>query len=293
MEQNNENQDQDWLQKLKEGLNNPKADIWETRKLFNLEDEIEIEGQKKYEKIEMTPEFKKELDAKRLETIKIMAEEDFKRKKASEKAIAEHEKKQNDNLKKLKAEQKKKDNKIKEFDKVLVSKGIKGYSLPEFDEMTGLAIASTNRRMHTIFDNEGNMLISADEIKFGNNGLFYIYEYFLGVFNLYRYDISKSKIELLAEFKTVKDLKRWIYEKDRQFNLGFNLWLDFNTRKEFDEEIRVSNLSPLERQKEIKEKKKLEADKKKKQKQLELERIQRAKLNRGSADDEFDKLFGV
>lgn len=292
MEQNNENQDQDWLQKLKEGLNNPKADIWNTRKLFDLEDEIEFEGQKKYEKIEMTSEFKEVLDAKRLETLKIKAEEDFKRKQEADKAIAEHEKKQNDNLKKLKTEQKKKETKINDFQKTLLSKGIKGYYSPEFDVHTNLVLAETTRKMKTIFDNEGNMLISADEIQFGNKGLFYIFEYFLDVYNLYYFDISKSKIELLAKFKSVKDLKKSIYKQDPKTKLGFNLWLDHNTQQEFDEEIRVSNLSPLERQKEIKAKKQIEADKKKKQKQQELDRIQKAKLNK-TGDDEFDKLFGV
>lgn len=292
MEQNNENQNQDWLQKLKEGLNNPKADIWNTRKLFDLEDEIEFEGQKKYEKIQMTPEFKEELDAKRLETLKIKAEEDFKRKQAADKAIAEHEKKQNDNLKKLKTEQKKKENKINDFQKTLLSRGIQGFHSPEFDVHTSLVLAETTRKMKAIFDNEGNILISADEIQFGNKGLFYIFEYFLGVYNLYHFDISKSKIELLAEFNSVKDLKKSIYKQDPNTKLGFNLWLDYNTQKEFDEEIRVSNLSPLERQKEIKAKKQIEADKKKKQKQRELDRIQKTKLNK-TGDDEFDKLFGV
>ena len=292
MEQNNENQDQDWLQKLKEGLNNPKADIWDTRKLFDLEEEIEIEGQKKYEKIEMTKEIQDSLDASKLERLRIKAEEDSKRKQAADKAIADHEKKQNDNLKKLKAEQKKKETKINDFQKTLLSKGINGFYSPEFDVPTGFVLAETTRKMRTIFDNEGNMLISADEIQFGNKGLFYIFEYFLDVYNLYHYDISKSKIELLAQFNSVKDLKKSIYNQDPKTKLGFNLWLDYNTQKEFDEEIRVSNLSPLERQKELKAKKQIEADKKKKQKQQELDRLQKAKLNK-TGDNEFDKLFGV
>jgi hypothetical protein len=291
MEQNNENHDQDWLQKLKDGLNNPKADIWNLNKIFDLEEEIEVEGQKKYEKIEETPEIKKELDAKRLETLRIQAEEDFKRKQSSEKAIAEREKKQNDIVKKQKAEQKKSDNKIKDFQKTLLSKGIEGYDSPKFDVHTSLILAETNRRMRTIFDNEGNMIISADEIQFGNKGLFYIFEYFLEVYNLYHYDITKSKIELLAQFNSVKDLKKSIYKQDPNFKLGFNLWLDYNTQKEFDEEIRLSKLSPIEKQKEIKAKKQIETDKKKKQKQQELERLQKVKT-KGTGDDEFDKLFG-
>jgi hypothetical protein len=291
MEENNENQDQDWLQKLKDGLNNPKADIWNLNKIFDLEEEIEVEGQKKYVKIEETPEIKKELDAKRLETLRIQAEEDFKRKQSAEKAIAEHEKKQNDIVKKQKAEQKKSDNKIKDFQKTLLSKGIKGYDSPKFDVHTSLILAETNRRMRTIFDNEGNMIISADEIQFGNKGLFYIFEYFLDVYNLYHYDITKSKIELLAKFNSVKDLKKSIYKQDPNFKLGFNLWLDYNTQKEFDEEIRLSKLSPIEKQKEIKAKKQIETDKKKKQKQQELERLQKVKT-KGTGDDEFDKLFG-
>ena len=291
MEENNENQDQDWLQKLKDGLNNPKADIWNLNKIFDLEEEIEVEGQKKYVKIEETPEIKKELDAKRLETLRIQAEEDFKRKQSAEKAIAEHEKKQNDIVKKQKAEQKKSDNKIKDFQKTLLSKGIKGYDSPKFDIHTSLILAETNRRMRTIFDNEGNMIISADEIQFGNKGLFYIFEYFLDVYNLYHYDITKSKIELLAKFNSVKDLKKSIYKQDPNFKLGFNLWLDYNTQKEFDEEIRLSKLSPIEKQKEIKAKKQIETDKKKKQKQQELERLQKVKT-KGTGDDEFDKLFG-
>ncbi len=291
MEQNNENHDQDWLQKLKDGLNNPKADIWNLNKIFDLEEEIEVEGQKKYEKIEETPEIKKELDAKRLETLRIQAEEDFKRKQSAKKAIAEHEKKQNDIVKKQKAEQKKSDNKIKDFQKTLLSRGIKGYDSPKFDVHTSLILAETNRRMRTIFDNDGNMLISADEIQFGNKGLFYIFEYFLDVYNLYHYDIAKSKIELLAQFNSVKDLKKSIYKQDPNLKLGFNLWLDYNTQKEFDEEIRLSKLSPIEKQKEIKAKKKIEADKKKKQNQQELERLQKVK-SKGTGDDEFDKLFG-
>jgi hypothetical protein len=145
--------------------------------------------------------------------------------------------------------------------------------------------------MRTIFDNEGNMIISADEIQFGNKGLFYIFEYFLDVYNLYHYDITKSKIELLAKFNSVKDLKKSIYKQDPNFKLGFNLWLDYNTQKEFDEEIRLSKLSPIEKQKEIKAKKQIETDKKKKQKQQELERLQKVKT-KGTGDDEFDKLFG-
>ena len=62
MEEINKDSEDNWLSNLKDGLNNPKADIWKEKKKEKkdiwepVEEEFFIEEQMKIEKIEMTPE---------------------------------------------------------------------------------------------------------------------------------------------------------------------------------------------------------------------------------------------
>jgi hypothetical protein len=300
MEENKKESESNWLNKLKEGLSNPNADIWKEKQKKDLwepekEEDVLFEGQKKFEKIEMTPEMQNVLDEQRIERLKQKAEEEFKRNQLAEKARADHDKKIKAFQKKANAEKKKLDEKIQAFEKTLKSNGVAGFKNPKFDEISGLILTETNRPFKAIFDNNGKYIIGADEIAFGENGLFYLNEKFLGAICLYHYDSVKEKLELLADFQSIKDLHKAIYKQDPKKTLGFPLFMDYNTKKEADEEIRISKLTPAERLKEEKERKKKESETKKAQKQLEKEKKQNAatKLSGLSIDEEFDKLFGL
>jgi hypothetical protein len=299
MEENKKESEGNWLSKLKEGLNNPKAEIWKEKKkekkdLWDpaLEEDFLIEGQKVFNKIEITPEVKSILDEKRLENIKLKAEEEFKKRQKAEKAILEHEKKIKATQNKANAEKKKLDNKIKDFQNKLTSKGIRGFKHPKFDEKSGLVLTEVTRPYKVVFDNDGKLIIGADDIVFGDNGLFYSNDKILKSACLYHYDINESKLELLAKYESIKDLHKAIYKQDPQKKLGFYLFMDYNTQKEADEEIRVRKLTPAERLKEEKERKKMEADAKKAQMKLEKEKLQKAQSIELSTNEEFEKLFG-
>jgi hypothetical protein len=298
MEENKSNSEGNWLSNLKNGLNNPKADIWkeknkEKKDMWEpLEEEFFIEEQMKIEKIEMTPEIKKVLDEQHLKFLQTKSEEDFKRKQQAEKEIVEHDKRIKAIQKKANTEKKKLDEKILAFQKTLKSNGITGFNNPKFDDISGLVLTETNRPFKAIFDTNGKFIIGADEIAFGDNGLFYLNEKYLGAICLYHYDSVKEKLERLAEFQSMKDLHKAIYKQDPKNKLGFSLFMDYNTQKEADEEIRLSKLTPAERLQESKEKKKKEAEAKKAQKKLEKEKLQNAQSIRLSIDEEIEKLFG-
>jgi flagellar motility protein MotE (MotC chaperone) len=290
MSTNNENQVQTWLQTLKAGLSNPKSIIGNTSQLFNNEDERDKSPEK--EKVEIDNDITNIIDAKRIERLNVEAEAERKRKQLADKEKAEHEKKINALRKKENAQKKQFENRTKEFENSLLKNGIRGYKSPQFIEQLGLVLAETNRKMMSIFDNSGNMIISGDKIEFGDSGLFYVVDYLLNFNNLYHFDSIKGNVEFLAKFDSFIDLQKAIYKQDPQKKLGFYLFMDYNTQKEADEEIRVSKLTLAERLKEEKERKKIETDAKKAQKKLEKEKLQKAKSTRLSIDEEIEKLFG-
>ncbi len=299
MEEINKDSEDNWLSNLKDGLNNPKADIWKEKKKEKkdmwepVEEEFFIEEQMKIEKIEMTPEIKKVLDEQHLKFLQTKSEEDYKRKQKADKDKEEHDKKVKAIQRKTNADKKKLDNKTNVFQKLMEAKGNRGFSNPKFDEKSGLVLTEVSRPYKVVFDNNGKYIIGGDDIVFGDNGFLYVIDKLLHSNCLYHYDLSKSKLEILFEYPSIKDLQKAIYKQDPQKKLGFNLfYMDYNTQKEADEEIRVSKLKPAERIKEEKERKKIEADAKKAQKKLEKEKLQKAQSIEISTDEEFEKLFG-
>jgi hypothetical protein len=293
MEENKKESESNWLNKLKEGLSNPNADIWKEKQKKDLwepekEEDSFIDGQMVIEKVEMTPEIRNILDEKKIEILKLKAEEDFKRNQLAVKERAEHDKKIKALQKKANAEKKKLDEKVNAFQNTLNSKGIRGFNNPQFDEKSGLVLTEVTRPYKVVFDNNGTIIVGADEIVFGDNGLFYTHDKIVKSICLYHYNSVESKLEPIAHFESIKNLQKAFYKQDPQKKLGFSFFMDYNLQKEADEEIRVSKLTPAERIKEEKERKKIEADAKKAQKKLEKEKLQKAKL----VDEEFDKLFG-
>jgi hypothetical protein len=293
MEENKKESESNWLNKLKEGLSNPNADIWKEKQKKDLwepekEEDSFIDGQMVIEKVEMTPEIRNILDEKKIEILKLKAEEDFKRNQLAVKERQEHDKKIKALQKKANAEKKKLDEKVNAFQNTLNSKGIRGFNNPQFDEKSGLVLTEVTRPYKVVFDNNGTIIVGADEIVFGDNGLFYTHDKIVKSICLYHYNSVESKLEPIAHFESIKNLQKAFYKQDPQKKLGFSFFMDYNLQKEADEEIRVSKLTPAERIKEEKERKKIEADAKKAQKKLEKEKLQKAKL----VDEEFDKLFG-
>ena len=293
MEENKKESESNWLNKLKEGLSNPNADIWKEKQKKDLwepekEEDSFIDGQMVIEKVEMTPEIRNILDEKKIEILTLKAEEDFKRNQLAVKERAEHDKKIKALQKKANAEKKKLDEKVNAFQNTLNSKGIRGFNNPQFDDKSGLVLTEVTRPYKVVFDNNGTIIVGADEIVFGDNGLFYTHDKIVKSICLYHYNSVESKLEPIAHFESIKNLQKAFYKQDPQKKLGFSFFMDYNLQKEADEEIRVSKLTPAERIKEEKERKKIESDAKKAQKKLEKEKLQKAQL----VDEEFDKLFG-
>lgn len=281
MEQNNENQNQDWLQKLKEGLNNPDSNIWKENKKFSLDDEIEIEGQKKYEKVEMTPEWQELLNKSKLERLQDKTRFDKERLEMIEKVKVENEKKRKALVRKQNASIKANEKIVKEFDKAIKGKGFKGFDNLTINKEFNLAISYTKRIMTNVFDSEGDFLFSVDELGFGHDGLLYVIENNIGLFRIYHFDIVTKKLELIADYNSFLDMKIAVYKKDQDKMLGFDFKLPYYKKDEIDEEIRKSKLTKEE----------LEAEERDKQEQIELKKAQQAKL-KSAIDDEFEKLFG-
>lgn len=298
MEENKKESESNWLNKLKEGLDNPNADIWKEKLLKDLwepekvEDSL-IDGQLVIEKIIVTPEIQNFLDEKRIERLKLKAEQDFKRNQLAEKERVEHEKKIKAIQKKANAEKKKLDDKVNAFQNTLNSKGIRGFKNPQFDDKSGLVLTEVTRPYKVVFDNNGTIIVGADEIVFGDNGLFYTHDKFVKSICLYHYNSEESKLEPIAHFESIKNLQKAFYKQDPEKKLGFSFFMDYYIQKEADEEIRISKLTPLERLKESNEKKKKEAEAKKAQKQLEKQKKQNATKSRLSIDEELNKLFGL
>lgn len=298
MEENKKESESNWLNKLKEGLSNPNADIWKEKQKKDLwepekEEDVIFEGQKKFEKIEMTPEMQNFLDEQRIERLKQKAEEEFKRNQLAEKERADHDKKIKAFQKKANAEKKKLDEKVNTFQNTLNSKGIRGFNNPKFDEKSGLVLTEVTRPYKVVFDNNGTIIVGADEIVFGDNGLFYTHDKIVKSICLYHYNSVESKLEPIAHFESIKNLQKAFYKQDPQKKLGFSFFMDYHLQKEADEEIRISKLTHSERLKESIEKKKKEAEAKKAQKQLEKQKKQNATKSRLSIDEELDKLFGL
>jgi hypothetical protein len=298
MEENKKESESNWLNKLKEGLSNPNADIWKEKQKKDLwepdkEEDSLFDGQKKFEKIEMTPELQNILDKKRIENLTLKAEEDIKRNQLAEKERADHDKKIKAFQKKANAEKKKLDEKVNAFQNTLNSKGIRGFNNPQFDEKSGLVLTEVTRPYKVVFDNNGTIIVGADEIVFGDNGLFYTHDKIVKSICLYHYNSVESKLEPIAHFESIKNLQKAFYKQDPQKKLGFSFFMDYNLQKEADEEIRISKLTPAERLKEEKERKEKETEAKKAQKKLENEKKQKANLSSSNIDEEFDKLFGL
>lgn len=259
MEENKKESESNWLNKLKEGLSNPNADIWKEKQKKDLwepekEEDSFINGQMVIEKVEMTPEIRNILDEKKIEILKLKAEEDFKRNQLAVKERAEHDKKIKALQKKANAEKKKLDEKVNAFQNTLNSKGIRGFNNPQFDEKSGLVLTEVTRPYKVVFDNNGTIIVGADEIVFGDNGLFYTHDKIVKSICLYHYNSVESKLEPIAHFESIKNLQKAFYKQDPQKKLGFSFFMDYNLQKEADEEIRVSKLTPAERIKEEREK---------------------------------------
>ncbi len=279
-----------FFQKIKNGLKGKYDDLNFDNTFWGIKDEVESDAAK----VEFTAEQQEINDKEKIKKLSLKAEEDLKRKKESDRLKEENDKRIRAIERKEKADKKKLEDKREEFNKALKEHGLSNYRNPEFDDQSNLVIATTSRPFKAIFDMSGNMIIFGDEIEFGDKGLFYLIDYYLNVFCLYRYDIALCKTEKLKNFNSLKEMQKAIYKLDPIHKLGFSLFgMDHNTRIEAEAEIKAS-MTPNERQKEMEQKNKLGAENKEKQKQRELDKIKEAEeRNKPFDEEEFNKLFGL